>query len=1136
MPTEIDSLQISIEAKATKANDAIDRLVGKLDRLSISMGRMNTSNLNGLANGVDRLGRAMQTMNTVKTADFTRLATNLAKLGNINVSALNSTASSLSHLTRAFNNVGAVSQNAMQVAELAKGISKLGNKSVTNAIANIPQLAVALRNLMATLSKAPTVSQNVIQMTNALANFNAQGHRVGSASTSVSKGLNRASTSAFRAKKSFGGLASAIGKFYATYFLLIRAVKGIGKAIDSTADYVESFNYFTVSMGKIASKWDEDWENYGDENARNYSNKFFTTLDDTFSKLSGISYDPQTGLLSETGLKNLGLNLQEVTQYAAQLSSMMDAVGQSGEVTLATTNAFVKLAGDISSLYNIDYQDAANKIRSVLQGQSRAGYGFGWDTTAAALQETAEKFGITKAVSEMAQWEKQQLRILTILEQSRVAYGDQSNTINTLANQIRLFKNNIKEAGMLLGQLFVPILTKLMPIINGVTIAIKRLLVSIASLLGISLDLSSFGQGYSGLEEGLDDVADGFDNATASAKKFKTYTLGIDELNIQPEQTDSSGGGAGVGGGDFIDLTDEILQATEEYERVWQEAFDNMENTAQAWADSIYRIFQPLEDMFANLSLGEFELAGEDFSDFFMQFLDIDWDSVYEVAKDWGKKLAEFLNGMISPEDFEKIGETIASSLNTALYFLNSFGATFKWGKFGQSMALSLKGFLETWDGDLTADTLSEFANGLLEAMTSALNELNDGDTFKDLGQEIVDFICGIQWSELIWNLGSFYEALEDSFTELPADFAVGIGEGIMQKILGDENFEAPPEIRDLAGDIIAVVNPMTGIFTKLEGTVSGLKFVFGEAVEFIKGKFQELPQPVQDVFNNIKETFAEAKENLKQTWGDAKEWFSEKIESVWGVFSGFALRVSQLFEGIWIILQAIFSPIVEWIQENFVEPIAEKFEEAKTNIQEVWGVVSKWFKENVIDKITSNFADAGNAISTTFSSLWEGIKSGAAAGMNIVISLIESGVNWIIDAINGMLEGFNEVAGKAAELIGEDYSGVSLLNNITLPRIEGYALGGFPNEYSLFMAGEGGHAEMLGTAGGRTAVAGGAEITGIRDAVYQSSQTEAELLREQNELLRQLLAKDTSVNIGDRDIYRASMRGSKSSGKLVIV
>lgn len=700
---------------------------------------------------------------------------------------------------------------------------------------------------------------------------------------------------------------------------------------------------------------------------------------------------------------------------------------------------------------------------------------------------------------------------------------------------MRQFSNNVKEVGMVFGQLLIPVLQKVMPILNGVAIAIKRLLVSIASLLGISLDLSSFGQGYSGLGEGLDDVADGFDNATASAKKFKTYTLGIDELNIQPEQTDSSGGGAGVGGGDFIDLTDEILQATEEYERVWQEAFDNMENTAQAWADSIYRIFQPLEDMFANLSLGEFEFAGEDFSDFFMQFLDIDWDSVYSVASDWGKNLAEFMNGAISPEDFDKIGETIAGLLNTALRFLNSFGSTFNWGKFGKSLASSFKGFIEKWDAGLTAETLSEFANGLLEAMTSAVNTLGEDDAFKDLGQKIVDFVCGIEWGELTWNLVSFFETMEESFSELPADFVAGLTEGIMHNVFGEEDYEMPEGNRQFIQELIAMVNPMTGIFTKLESTINGWKILASSAIEYVKQKFQELPQPAQDAFNNIKETITDANQKIRDTWGDIKEWFSQRIEGIWNVFSGFAMRVSQLFEGLFIFIQIGFGVFAEIIGEIFVEPVVERFTETKEKIEEVWGRVSNWFKENVIDKITSNFAVAGNAISTTFSSLWEGIKSGAAAGMNIVISFIESSVNWIIDAINGMLEGFNEVAGKAAELIGQDYSGVSIIPNITISRIEGYALGGFPNEYSLFMAGEGGRAEMLGTVGGKTAVAGGAEITGIRDAVYQSSQTEAELLREQNELLRQLLSKDISVNIGDRDIARANARGSRSMGYALI-
>jgi hypothetical protein len=50
---------------------------------------------------------------------------------------------------------------------------------------------------------------------------------------------------------------------------------------------------------------------------------------------------------------------------------------------------------------------------------------------------------------------------------------------------------------MVAGQLFIPILSKVMPVVNGVTIVIKRLLVNLASLMGVKIDFESFGQsGY----------------------------------------------------------------------------------------------------------------------------------------------------------------------------------------------------------------------------------------------------------------------------------------------------------------------------------------------------------------------------------------------------------------------------------------------------------------------------------------------------------------------------------------------------------------------------------------------------------------------------------------------------------------
>ena len=137
-------------------------------------------------------------------------------------------------------------------------------------------------------------------------------------------------------------------------------------------------------------------------------------------------------------------------------------------------------------------------------------YKYGIDITNATLQTYAYNLGVEKSISEMTQMEKQQLRVLAILDQSKVSWGDLSNTINSPSNMIRQFNTNVKETGMVLGQIFIPVLQKVMPVVNGVTIAIKRMLVSFATLMGVKIDFDAFGQnGYQDTTDGLEDMADG---------------------------------------------------------------------------------------------------------------------------------------------------------------------------------------------------------------------------------------------------------------------------------------------------------------------------------------------------------------------------------------------------------------------------------------------------------------------------------------------------------------------------------------------------------------------------------------------------------------------------------------------------
>ena len=220
------------------------------------------------------------------------------------------------------------------------------------------------------------------------------------------------------------------------------------------------------------------------------------------------------------------------------------------------------------------------------------------------MQTYAYELGIEKAVSEMTQAEKMQLRIIAILNQSRVAWSDQSNTINSLANQMRIIENNMQEISLVLGQLFVPLMEKVLPVVNGLTIAIKNLLVNIAGILGIEIDPNKFGQGFTEIEDELDGITEGTEDATDALEEYKNQLLGFDEVNKLQDQDATATLNTETDGG--IDLTEEILNATEEYEKFWQQAYDEMDNLADEWAKYFEQFTKPIEKIFEDIKFGDF--------------------------------------------------------------------------------------------------------------------------------------------------------------------------------------------------------------------------------------------------------------------------------------------------------------------------------------------------------------------------------------------------------------------------------------------------------------------------------------------------------------------------------------------------
>ncbi len=1064
MPTSIDELQIEINANATKGNVAIDRLVGKLDRLNGSLGRMNTANLTSLANGVDRLGKAMQTMNTVKTADFTRLAKNMQQMGNINVVALQNASVAMSRLARGFSNLGGVSSNSYQVAEMAKSLGKLGGVNVQRAITNIPQLANAMRNLMTTLSNTPRVRQNVIQMANAMANLASQGARVGTASRSMQNGLNRTSTSADRARKSFGGLASVIGKFYASYFLVIRGLKGLWRSIESTTDYIEAFNYFDVALGKIGSDWAHQYEKYGYESADAYSESFKTRLQKKLKALSGVSVEIDAdgnGLLTDTGLKNLGLNIQEVTQYASQLASVTNSVGQTGEVSLATASAFSKLGADMSSLFNVDYSSVMNNLQSGLIGQSRALYKYGIDITNATLQTYAYQLGLSKAVSEMTQAEKMQLRMIAILDQSKVSWGDLANTINSPSNMIRQFKNNLKETGMVLGQLFTPLLQKVMPVINGVAIAIKRLLVNIAQLLGVKLNFEDFGQGYTQTEDSIEDLTDDYNDLTDAAKEYKNQAMSFDEINPLKDTDTGSNRDASEYGA--IDLTDEILDATSEYEKAWEEAYNNMQTKAEKFANGISKALKPISTIFEDIAKGDWLKLGKDTSKLTASIFNFFAKAIKKVKwKKLGENIGKFLKGVNWTEVLKSIGELIYQALYSSL---DLYAGAFNVAPVETAILTAVAGL--------------KFA-GLSKKITTALSSAMPAVITITVG------VIAIKYAkdelQPVWDENSF----EDIKAASEAMFEDWFGKNPLSLTLSDSFISLSSIIVDTEGvaDAIALM---------LDDMIKGdFKFNLFNLIEFpsrnemING-FSQMWKVVLSSGYKMSLLgiigFPSPKQMInkfKSIWSEIKN--SDFKLGLWGIFE--MPSFNQIVNGLKKLWKDVKNGDYKWKLWGIIE--LPSWNELKAGLKNMWSTIKNGdFKFKFWGMFTlPSWEDMKSGIKK----MWTDIKNGDFKFK--FLSLFEfPSVNDLKNQFKGIWNGFADWINKklkieipAIEVAGKN---ITSKTTISLGSVPKFADGGFAETGQLFVAREAGP-ELVATMGGRTSIANNDQIvTGIAEGIY---------------------------------------------------
>ena len=577
-------------------------LVNSVSRLGSTNATQSVKNLPQISTALRGFITSMNTVGSVAFdfAGLNNLVSNITRLGGAKATQaatnLKPIKDQILRFVSGLNGIGSLSFDTTSLANLVSSITKLGGKAATTAIPNIQALGTALTQLMATLSHAPAVSQNLIQMTTALANLAGNGSKVSSASTAMYRGLNLYSSSASRATKATKGLVSQIGMFYAKCFLLIRGAKALWKATESSMDYIETLNYFDAAWGQVAGNAAGEWKKAGYESAEAYAKSFSERAKALTGKMTGFQPDAYGNLIA-TGMPSLGLDPEKLMNYQATFGQMASSMGVASETALKLSNALTMIGADLASVKNLKFEDVWQDMASGMVGMSRTLDKYGVNIRNVNLQEKLYELGIDAKIAKLGQQDKALLRTIILLQSTKYAWGDMADTIGQPANQLRLLQANFANLARTIGNLLLPIVSKVLPYINALVIAIQRLFSWIGGLLGIKIggfssSIGSAATDFGDMEDAADGIADSTGDAAKNTKKMADNLQEFDNLNVVNSQKDSGSGGSGSGGGAGGLLDDAFNDAFAEYQLAWDKAFANMENSAQELADKITRAFQ----------------------------------------------------------------------------------------------------------------------------------------------------------------------------------------------------------------------------------------------------------------------------------------------------------------------------------------------------------------------------------------------------------------------------------------------------------------------------------------------------------------------------------------------------------------
>lgn len=687
---------------------------------------------------------------------------------------------------------------------------------------------------------------------------------------------------------------------------------------------------------------------------------------------------------NDTKLGRLSKKLGEVSSKAKEfgktaksalgsLSKLASSCGALGNMLMKPISMIGRLTGSITGLRN----------------QTNKGMSWGRMIGSSILFSTV--FGAISAIKQaIAEGSNN-------LVQYSTAYN---NTISSIVTSLLYLKNAWAAAFSPIISVVAPYLTRFIDMLAG---ALNKVGQFFSVLTGKSMAVQAkkvwkdYGRTLESTGTSANKAAKGLKKAKKAAKEFQTYTLGIDELNVQPKQskssdtgnTGSTGGSGSPSAGKYaIDPstmfeTVKPKKAISDFAKRLREAFKahDWEKLGAIMAEGVNKGMLKLYDILDwNKNGAKITYFINAFTTTMNSFTDrINWSLIGGTVANGINTIAHSFNLLAEGYNFEALGENVGLAIMNAIrniewknlgnaignYFMISWRFAvgvvrqIQWDELGTNLAIGFNGMLEKIDLGTVGETVGRIVGGIITAFKNFVAKADWGEVAKQLKDGIKNVI------KYASNGG------ENNGT-LAAMLGIGIGAGALKGIgtLATTLEKLSPGIELLGKlkkrlkdsidfeDISEKLKPITNIFSKI-----------GKGVGELVTKFLNLA-PVQSIITKVSTVLG----NLATKFAPITEFLGDIGGAIAGLPTGVIIAAIALIAAMLINLWNTSKTFRDNVKA-MIDMIVDALSEAKTMIWDetilpLWDNLKEFFASLVEMYESTGMKDKFELIATIIGSV----------------------------------------------------------------------------------------------------------------------------------------------------------------------